>query len=59
MTTTLFVIAGIALLQGAGQPETFLQGVFVGVVLGVLLSEVVLPRIVDMWTYVLRHRRGR
>lgn len=40
-------------------PVSFIQGVIVGLLLGLALGEIVLPRIVDVWTRIIRGRRGR
>jgi hypothetical protein len=39
-------------------PASFAQGVILGVFLGLVLGEIVLPRIVDLWTRFIRGRRG-
>ena len=51
---------GLALSGVEASEETlvFLRGIIVGVVLGLLLSELVIPRTVDVWVHwVRRHHR--
>jgi hypothetical protein len=50
------VIAAPVFKAGLSDPASFVQGLIIGLVLGVVLSEFVLPRLVDVWFAVRRHR---